>query len=74
MLLAASSFVYQIHLSPLRLRSLAGAPIHSAVQSPCVSRPVSRLAGALYALGWPASSQVRTFHVYLVADCSAGPP
>jgi hypothetical protein len=47
MLLTASSFVYQIHLSPLRSRSLVGAPIHFAVQSDCWSRPVSRLAGAL---------------------------
>jgi hypothetical protein len=40
MLLTASSFVYQIHLPPLRSRSLVGAPIHFAVQSDRWSRPV----------------------------------
>jgi hypothetical protein len=61
-LLIASSFVYQIQWSPLRSRSLAGAPIHEPFQSDCSSRPVSIVAGALQALGCPDSSQARTRH------------
>ena len=71
----ASSFVYQIHLAPLRFRSSAGAPIHFAAKSSLVSRPVSKVrGGAPVARAAPASSQTRTFSAYFVADSSAGPP
>ena len=70
----ALSLVNQIHLAPEKFRSSAGAPIHFAAKSSLLSRPVSKLRGALQSLGLPASSQTRTLNAYFVPHCSAGPP